>query len=297
MPQVDGQALLRSDDMTDRPQDRPLPAAQRLQELTGLLTAQEDVQALYLMGSFSRDDGTRDPWSDIDLTVFTTDPGRYHDRDTWLPDPTSTDFVTWYTPRHARVLFTDGVLLEVGVFSEADLHPPHPLLGITNGQVIFDRANLAPRLDEVAAQHPGERWTAERYAQHLRYLLTHLLLVNRRLARGEVLSAYQLYMRFAPWVLKYLSGEETDVRPDLRDPLDDARRFEQRYPTLVHHLPVLMPACEAAGLRRAVRSALEILEGRGASLLRAGGQDVPEAVARAVRARIEREGLGDPLGG
>ncbi|GGK36530.1 hypothetical protein GCM10008955_32940 [Deinococcus malanensis] len=135
-------------------------ARQRYHDLMAVLRERADVQALYLTGSLQREDQTADAWSDIDLTLVTRDPAAYRESEAWLREVASIDFRVLYTPRHLRVLFHDGVLLELGVFDEVDVRQPHPLLGIGAGRVILDRANLTDALERVAGQHSPFEWSA-----------------------------------------------------------------------------------------------------------------------------------------
>lgn len=228
----------------------------RLEALARVVAARADSRALLVLGSLA--ESTRaDAYSDLDL-FFIVAPGA---KVAWLED------LTWLaaahpiacafrnTPDGHKVLFADGMLCEMAVFTVDELaHIPFAPGRVAWAHNDVDLGRLAPTLPLPAPPAHGEAWL-------IGEILTALLVGLQRDARGETLSATRLIQSQA--VDLWLALEDQRARaaapdaPDGRDPFNPTRRLEQRHPHIASVLPLVLPGY--GHNRAAARALLEAL--------------------------------------
>jgi lincosamide nucleotidyltransferase B/F len=212
--------------------------------LTDRLSHYGDVLALVALGSMAARDHLPDRFSDHDFFVIVR-PGAqswYRENLQWLPEHERIVFAFQETAHGMKVLYDDRHLLELAVFDPDELR----LARINRYRVLFDRVNLTPTLEQLAARETSSPAVDIRYQSG--QLLTHLLVGLWRYRRGERLSAFRFLREFALQDLVQLTHALAIAdRPDLSDNLDPTRRFEWVYPAVGNELALALEQPLLAG--------------------------------------------------
>lgn len=243
--------------------------------LRARLAAEPDVLGLVALGSMSGLPPPPDAFSDHDFFVVVPEgrQERWRTELSWLPEPARIAFSFRETAHGLKVLWDDGHLAELAVFSPEEL----ALARVNRCAVLLDRGDLAERMqrvrsatvEQVRAARPDARWSAG-------MLLGALVVGAGRWARGERLCGHQLVRGVAlGHLVALLLPTATPERAAALDDLDPFRRLEQA-------LPPEAAAIEAA-LARPVPGAARALLGIACS---ARPDLVPEPARRAVEAAL-----------
>jgi len=199
--------------------------------LRARVEADPRVVGLVALGSMARRDYEPDRWSDHDFFVITR-PGEqetFRADLSWLPLSERIVFSYRETPHGVKALYEDGHLVELAVFDPEELR----VARVNRYRVLLDRADIEPRLADLAAATAGAGEARADDAWLLGQFLTGLLVGATRFARGERLSGRLLLASQALRPLLILLARHVPSdRRDLCDNLDPFRRFELAYPEL-----------------------------------------------------------------
>jgi hypothetical protein len=213
--------------------------------LTANLSARPEVRGLIFLGSAADGARTPDEYSDHDFFVVAEDAEQLRNNLDWVPDHLRLVWVHRETAHGLKLLYDDGHLLELAVFTSAEL-------GWARGdtwRVAFDRGGQ-PSLE----QHLRENLTRVRPPPSdrswlLRQGVLDLVIGARRWARGERLAAHRrVFADALPKLLEVLVTHVPAEHPELVDPLDPLRRVELSRPALGRAVGevLLWPADRAA---------------------------------------------------
>jgi len=221
----------------------------RLDSIATSLTRKEHALALIGLGSVGAELSRLDEHSDLDFFVIVEPDYKEHFIEDlgWLREVAPIAFFFQNTRDGHKVLFTDGIYAEFGVFGPDELAN----IPAEAGRVVwqadgFDAATLKMGTPAPAAPRPVEFLLGE--------ILTNLYVGLTRLRRGERLSAQRFIQGYAVDSLLELCALLQPGSAVLGDRFDRARRFEQRFPETASHLPEFLQ-----GYDRSVESALAIL--------------------------------------
>ena len=212
--------------------------------LTERLSNYGDVLALVALGSMAARDHLPDRFSDHDFFVIVRSGTQswYRENLQWLPEHERIAFAFQETAHGMKVLYDDRHLLEFAVFDPDELHQAR----INRYRVLFDRVNLTPTLEQLAAREIFSSTVDIRFQSG--QFLTHLLVGLWRYRRGERLSAFRFLREFALQELVQLTyALAMAERPDLSDNLDPTRRFEMVYPAVGNELALALEQPFVAG--------------------------------------------------
>ena len=210
------------------------------QALVERVEADPRVLGLVALGSMA-EQGTRpDRWSDHDFFLVVASGWEEELRRNldWLPDPESLVFSYRETRHGVKALYRDGHLIELAVFTLAELG----VARVNRYRVLLDRGGVAAALSRVRAEtvaaiareSPDVGW---RVGQ----LLTHLLVGVGRWARGEKLAgAESIRLHALRDLVGLLARLVPPADPTLADDLDPLRRFERVWPDLGRELDLLL---------------------------------------------------------
>jgi hypothetical protein len=115
--------------------------------------------------------------------------------------------------------------------------------------MLFDKQNVTPHIHTIATQVSQERHVSDNAEATIGHFLITLCTGAARAARGEQLSASTYIFQYAvDALLNLITHHLPAQQPDLVDPFDARRRFEERYPDIsTALLPLLArPPIEAA---------------------------------------------------
>jgi aminoglycoside 6-adenylyltransferase len=164
---------------------------------------QPDIRAAVVLGSRARRDRPADEWSDLDLLVITTDPGRLLSQTDWL-EQLGTPWLTFLEQtavgggNERRVLFEGGLdvdfapaPVELARQFATDGWPAEIAAVIRRGmRFVLDKDGLAASLalppDEQPAPQPPTR---ERFLNLVNDFWYHAVWVAKKLRRGELWTA------------------------------------------------------------------------------------------------------------
>ncbi|MGE5233795.1 MAG: hypothetical protein ACM3OB_06770 [Acidobacteriota bacterium] len=220
------------------------------------VAADPRVLGLVALGSMA-EQGTRpDRWSDHDFFLVVESGWEEDLRRNlgWLPESDSLVFSYRETRHGVKALFRDGHLVELAVFTLAELG----VARVNRYRVLLDRGGVAAALARVRAQtleaiareSPDTGWLVGQF-------LTHLLVGVGRWARGEKLAGAESVRQHALRdLVELLVRLVPPADPTLADDLDPLRRFERVRPDLGRELDLLL-AREPLG---AARGLLDIAE-------------------------------------
>lgn len=247
------------------------------ERLRSRLEGDARVLALVALGSTTLAE-RRDTYSDHDFWVVVTPGARaaFLEDTSWLPDTEPVVSSIRTGVRCLVALYDTGHTMEVGVFEPDELSEGK--LGAY--RLLFDRHGIEERLAEIATRSVVRPPTPDDQSE-CALLFTVLLTGAARAARGEHLSAHK-YIRF--FALDFLIGllvrNKPLAQPELIDPLDPWRRFEDLDPAVAADIraAVQLPAVQA------VVRLLDITERELRSVL----PDYPARAAMIVRSALHR---------
>ncbi|MEL6187777.1 MAG: hypothetical protein AAFU79_24405, partial [Myxococcota bacterium] len=218
--------------------------------VTARLRPEPSVRGLVALGS-TAGERAPDPYSDHDLwlVVATGAQERFRNDTSWLPEAERQVFAFRETEHGVKVVYDDGHLVELAVFSMEELavaRANHYLVLIGDEEVAGAVAATADPARR--ASPPDPEWL---FGQ----ALTHLLVGVARHRRGERISAHRFVHGLAvERLVTLVRGLESSAVPEASDDLDPFRRFEQMHPEraqLLHAalgLPLEAAALELLGL-------------------------------------------------
>jgi aminoglycoside 6-adenylyltransferase len=164
---------------------------------------QPNIRAAIVLGSRARTDRPADEWSDLDLLVVTSDPGRLLSQTDWL-EQLGTPWLTFLEPTavggatERRVLFEGGLDVDFSPFPVEILRkfaaeglPPEVAGVIRRGmRFVLDKDGLAATLklppDERPAPQPP---TPDKFLNLVNDFWYHAVWVAKKLRRGELWTA------------------------------------------------------------------------------------------------------------
>lgn len=218
------------------------------QTLVERVAANPRVLGLVALGSMA-EQGTRpDRWSDHDFFLVVENGSEEALREDlgWLPEPDSLVLSYRETRHGVKALYRDGHLVELAVFTLAELG----VARVNRYRVLLDRGGVAAALSRVrsetvealAREAPDDDWWVGQ-------LLTHVLVGVGRWVRGEKLAGAEFIRQHALRdLVNLLARLVPPADPALRDDLDPLRRFERVWPDLGRELDLLLgqPPLDAA---------------------------------------------------
>jgi len=210
------------------------------------LAADERVLALVAIGSLAHPERI-DRWSDHDFWVITTTAAQtdFLTDLSWLPDHLSIALTLRPAEQYYTELYASGHIAEFAVFGPHDLSRGR----LTHYRMLFDKDDITTRIQTIATNIQQEQESGYNASATFGHFLIALCTGTGRAARGEWLSASTYIFQYAlDALLTLITHHVPPQRPDLSDPFDPRRRFEQIYPdlstTLIHML-TLPPAIAA----------------------------------------------------
>lgn len=215
------------------------------QALAERLAARPEVLGLIFLGSTAEKGRLPDAASDHDFFVVceASQAERLRTDLSWVPEQERLVFVHRETAHGLKLLYDDGHVMELAVFSPEDLV-------WARGQpwrVVISRGlDLEGTMSHNAAHGPAPSdpgWL-------VRQALFQTVIGVLRFGRGERLAGHKIVLGEAlPRLAQALAGAtlRTGSGPDRSDPLDPLRRFEEDRPELGARLGrvLTMPADEA----------------------------------------------------
>jgi len=124
---------------------------QFLEEITNWASAQSDIQALALVGSYARNAATET--SDVDLILITTNPKRYLQGSDWIQQFGTIEkqqIEDYGLLTSIRVWYTDGREIEYGITDEKWAATP---LDEGSRKVISDGMKVLFEQEQILSQH------------------------------------------------------------------------------------------------------------------------------------------------
>jgi aminoglycoside 6-adenylyltransferase len=170
-----------------------------LQRIVTWGKAAGDIRALALVGSGAREDHPADQWSDIDLVMITTDPGKYLATLQWV-DPIGEIWIPTVERDplgnvvEQRVLFTNGVDVDFIVLpaDRIDWYQHEPLSEIIQAglRVLVDKDHLLQlaHIAEFKEQKIGPP-SLEEFTEQVNDFWFHAVWTAKKLKRGEFWTA------------------------------------------------------------------------------------------------------------
>lgn len=223
----------------------------RLDEVSESVRNTDNAAAFLALGSVGKETVRIDRYSDLDFFVIAKSgcKMRFVNETDWLEAAHPVGFHFLNTPDGRKVLFTDGIYAEFAVFEEAEL----PNQTFAEGRIIWQNSDfnadmLAPRVRTPAFRAPSSEFA-------LGEMLTNLYVGLGRYARGEKLSGTRFIQGYA---VDMLIASVHFIFPEnnhLKDPFQNERRLEQRYPEFAATLPQMLQ-----GYDRCPESALAVLK-------------------------------------
>lgn len=205
--------------------------------LTANLSARPEVRGLIFLGSAADGARTPDEYSDHDFFVVAEDAEPLRRDLDWVPDHARLVWVHRETAHGLKLLYDDGHLLELAVFTTAEL-------GWARGdtwRVAFDRGGQ-PSLEQHLRRNLEAPRTPTDRPWLVRQGVLDLVIGARRWARGEFLAAHRrVFADALPKLLEVLVAHVPAEHPELIDPLDALRRVERSRPALGRALGEVLP--------------------------------------------------------
>jgi lincosamide nucleotidyltransferase B/F len=210
----------------------------RLNELVFACSQIVHTLAVVGIGSTGPESDRLDRFSDLDLflVVRKGNKSRFLHDLTWLTTSASLCYAFRRTADEYKILFTDGVFCELGVFEPEELHSP----SFTQGDWAAPKQVLwhAPAFDPTVLEHAQvQQQSAHEIEWLLGEALTNLLVGLGRYYRGEKLSAMRFIQTYTFDRIVELSHLLEQEQPVSRDTFSPERRYEQRFPLLAQSLP------------------------------------------------------------
>ncbi len=223
----------------------------RLESIGRSLAASGHALALIGLGSAGLELERLDAHSDLDFFAVVEDgyKPRYLENLDWLGSTCPIAYQFRNTPDGYKLLFTDGIYCEFGVFERPELST----LPFTKGRVVWK----SPEVEESIGTPASRSTPAE--PVDIPWLvgeaITNLYVGLARLQRGEKLSAGRFIQQYAVDRVVALAKRIEKEQGVQRDPFDPTRRFERRFPVIAREMPSFIQ-----GYERSAQSAQAILE-------------------------------------
>jgi aminoglycoside 6-adenylyltransferase len=235
---------------------------------------QPDIRAAIIVGSRARVDRPADEWSDLDLLIITTDPGRLLARTDWLEN-LGTPWLTFLEPTatgsgtERRVLFEGGLdvdfvpaPLELVQQFAAGGWPPEIAAVMRRGmRFVLDKDGLATSLELPLGEPPAPQPpTQDRFLNLVNDFWYHAVWVAKKLRRGELWTARlccdsymkRLVLTMIEWHTGAASGWSGDT-------WHNGRFLEQwADPRAVEGLRTAFAHYDAADVRRALLATIDL---------------------------------------
>ena len=240
----------------------------RLAEIGQSLARSEGALALIGLGSVGLELDRLDAYSDLDFFVIVEEGYKqsYLNSLYWLSEVHSVTYSFLNTDDGYKLLFTDGIFCEFAVFEINELKS----IPFAPGRVVWKRADMPETLGQPISQPTIS--SKRNKDRSLGEAVTNLYVGLQRDKRGEKLSATRFIQGYAVDRLLELVDFIETPNQARRDPFVEERRFEQRFPGLIAHLPTWMQ-----GYEKNCESALAILN------FLEGHFEVNEAMAKEIR--------------
>jgi aminoglycoside 6-adenylyltransferase len=247
---------------------------QLLDRFVAWAQTQPDIRAAIVLGSRARADRPADEWSDLDLLVLTSDPGRLLAQTDWL-DHLGTPWLTFLEPTatgggtERRALFEGGLDVDfvptpvelVRQFASQGW-PPEVAGVIRRGmRFVLDKDGLAASLEMPTDEQPMPRPpTQERFLNLVNDFWYHAVWVAKKLRRGELWTAKlgcdsymkRLLLIMIEWHAGAASGWSADT-------WHNGRFLEQwADPRAVDGLRGAFAHYDAADIRRALLATMDL---------------------------------------
>ncbi len=225
----------------------------RLSDIAGGFAASGHGLALLALGSSGTDTARIDAYSDLDLFAVVEAGCReqYLDDLAWVAAGSPVAFAFRNTPDGYKILFDDGIYLELAVLEPGDLAG----LPYQAGRVVWASETGSalpwPAENLVPGTERTEEWI-------LGEILTNLFVGLGRYHRGERVAAFRMVQVYAVDRLMELADIREPQGTTGRDRFGSERRFETRHPAWQQRLASWMPGCDATpAAARAILSFLE----------------------------------------
>jgi aminoglycoside 6-adenylyltransferase len=273
-----------------------------LGRLVAWAAARPDIRAVILTGSRARDDGTVDEASDVDIELFTADPGRYEADDAWVHEIGP----VWVTlalrrPDDARYRMR-LVLFEGGAKADLAIAPPALLEEMADAgrlselyergyRTLIDRDGLAARLPSPSGRPPTHGPpSAEAFRAVVDEFWFEASHIPKLLGRGELWvvkfrdwTMKELLRQMIEWHALALRGAETDVWHI------GIRMQQWAAPGVWEELDAAFGRFDAEDARRAFLATAALFGRLARETAERLGHDYPAALERSVMAVDENE--------
>src|SRR6187431_2179864 len=214
----------------------------------------DGVNGLVLLGS-AADASRRDEWSDHDFFVMLTPDGLDRRKDlSWLPESERLVLTAYESEVGRAAIYDDGHVFE---FAAA---MPEELAGakVNAYRIAYDDGELRALVDRALVR--PEKADSDP-VNDARLILVKLLIGVGRIRRGEVLSGARFVRAWAVSLFVKVVWERLpSAHPELRDDLDELRRFERSYPELGARLEAALAQPAEAAARALFELTRETLE-------------------------------------
>lgn len=221
----------------------------RLEEISQAAQKTGKVRALLGFGSVAQVE-RMDAYSDLDFLVIAKKGYKWELIEDlgWMTSIAPVGYFYLFTSDGYRLFFKDGIFCDFGIVEEEEAKTiPHG-----EGRVIWCEDDFDQRICRSTAQGNGGEIDLERAVGET---LTNLYIGLCRFARGEKLAAARCIQNLALDHLlacSHLINKETVY---YKDPFQNERRYEKRFPSLARSLPKMIQ-----GYEKSPESALAILE-------------------------------------
>lgn len=188
------------------------------------------IRTAIVLGSRARSDHPADEWSDLDIVLFSTDPGRYLDKDDWLKnigEPVMSFLQATPMPggMEHRVLFEGGydvdfVIVPVDRYEEIANHPQAPFIFYRGIRFIVDKDGVESRIS-FDCTPPREKPPEEKeFLNLIKDFWYHAIWTAKKLRRGELFTAkscldmhmkWRLLLTMIRWHSLAANGWDTDI--------------------------------------------------------------------------------------
>ncbi|WP_282791935.1 aminoglycoside 6-adenylyltransferase [Streptomyces sp. CC224B] len=255
-----------------------------------------DVRAVLRTGSRARRDGTVDAFSDHDIELYTTDPGRYDTGD-WVEElgPVVVQVGLegpWENPARL-VFFEGGVKVDFQVVPAARLEKLAAEgldeLHERGYEVLWDRDGATARLPEAGGTVAAELPDAEEFAEVCAEFWFEVAHLPRCLARGELWVA-----RSRDWTTKELlecmiEWHALTRRGAGHDVWYGGTRMRQwAAPGVWERLPDTFGGFDARDALRAARATADLFAELAKEVAEAHGLPYPHKAEQAIRPTLEK---------
>jgi aminoglycoside 6-adenylyltransferase len=158
---------------------------------------QDDIRGAFILGSRARRDTPADEWSDLDLPIITTDPGRYISDTKWL-DNLGKHYLTFLEKTgigdeiERRVLFEGGLDVDFpitphDVFKNRTLSSVDLLMLNRGFRILIDKDNELAAIgrnlpDPPESVHPSPN----EFDNNVNDFFYHAVLAVKKFKRGEL---------------------------------------------------------------------------------------------------------------